>query len=62
MPAEYLQGDVVISTDYTLLTKASLFGELNYGSSMTVDGTAYTVREARLLDDGLLVEFSLQKT
>jgi len=53
---------MVISTDYVLTAKASDFGSLRYGDSISVGGTAYTVREALLIDDGAFVELSLQKT
>jgi riboflavin synthase alpha subunit len=61
MPTQVLAGDQVLSTDYTLTAKASDFGSLLYGDSITVAGVAYTVREARLIDDGAIVELGLQK-
>ena len=61
MPTQVLAGDRVLSTDYTLTAKASDFGSLLYGDSITVAGVAYTVREARLIDDGAIVELGLQK-
>jgi hypothetical protein len=45
-----------------LTAKATDFGTLIYGNSITVAGTAYTVRETRLIDDGAFVEIGLQKT
>jgi len=62
MPTQVLAGDQILSTDYTLTAKASDFGNLLYGDPITVAGVAYTVREARLIDDGALVELGLQKT
>jgi hypothetical protein len=62
MPTQVLAGDQILSTDYTLTAKASDFGNLLYGDAITVAGVAYTVREARLIDDGALVELGLQKT
>ena len=62
MPGLVVADGMVISTDYTLRCLASEFGSLAYGASMTVDGAAYTVRENRLLDDGVFTEISLQKT
>lgn len=62
MPTQVLAGDQILSTDYTLMAKASDFGNLLYGDAITVAGVAYTVREARLIDDGALVELGLQKT
>jgi riboflavin synthase alpha subunit len=61
MPTQVLAGDQVLSTYYTLTAKASDFGSLLYGDSITVAGVAYTVREARLIDDGAIVELGLQK-
>jgi len=62
MPSEVVAGGMVLSTDYTLTARASDFGSLKYNDSITVAGTAYTVRETRLLDDGAFVEIGLQKT
>ena len=61
-PSQVLAGDMVLSTDYQITAKASDFGALTAGTSITVDSVAYTVRETRLIDDGLLCEVSLQKT
>jgi hypothetical protein len=57
-----LAGDMVLTTDYQITARASDFGSLVAGASITVDGTDYTVRETRLIDDGVLCEISLQKT
>jgi hypothetical protein len=61
-PSQVLAGDMVLTTDYQITARASDFGSLVAGASITVDGTAYTVRETRLIDDGVLCEISLQKT
>lgn len=61
-PSQVLAGDMVLTTDYQITAKASDFGSLVAGASITVDGTDYTVRETRLIDDGVLCEISLQKT
>lgn len=60
-PSQVLAGDMVLSTDYQITAKTSDFGTLEGGTSITVDSVAYTVRETRLIDDGLLCEISLQK-
>lgn len=60
MPTQVVAGDMVLSTDYTLTAKASDFGGLLYGASVTVDGVSYEVRETRLLDDGKFVEIALR--
>ena len=61
-PDQILAGDMIISTEYELITKTSDFGSLVSGDSITVDSVAYTVREVRKLDDGTFCEISLQKT
>jgi hypothetical protein len=62
MPGQVLADGMVINTDYTLTAKAADFGGLLYGSSITVAGVGYTVREARLIDDGAMVEILMSKT
>lgn len=62
MPGEVLMDNMVISTDYSLRVRASEFASLGYGSAVVVDGGNYTVRESRLLDDGVFLQLSLQKT
>ena len=62
MPGEVIAGGMVLSTDYTITAKNTDFGTLVSGDSITVDSVAYTVRENRLIGDGLIVEISLQKT
>lgn len=61
MPGLVVADGMVISTDYTLRCLASEFGNLAYSSGVVVDSVAYTVREVRLLDDGVFCEISLQK-
>ena len=62
MPSQILSDGMVLSTDYTLTARASNFGTLIRGSSITVDTVAYTVRETMLIDDGKFVQIALQKT
>lgn len=62
MPGEAILDGMVISTDYRVRCLASEFGSLAWGASITVNGTAYTVREVRLVDDGVFCEITLQKT
>lgn len=62
MPSQVISDGMVLSTDYTLTARASNFGSLVRGDSITVDGTAYTVREAMLIDDGKFVQLGIQKT
>ncbi len=62
MPSQILSDGMVLSTDYTLTARASDFGSLIRGNSITADGIAYTVRETMLIDDGKFVQIALQKT
>jgi hypothetical protein len=62
MPSQILSDGMVLSTDYTLTARASNFGSLIRGNSITIDSVAYTVRETMLIDDGKLVQIALQKT
>lgn len=61
MPTQIIAAGQVLSTDYALTCRADQFGTLLYGDSVTVNGTGYSVRETRLLDDGMFVEISLSK-
>ena len=62
MPGELVADGMIITTDYTLRCEASKFGTLAYGTSVTVNSVAYTVRENRLIDDGAFCSMTLQKT
>jgi hypothetical protein len=62
MPSQVISDGMVLTTDYTLTARASNFGSLVRGDSITVDGTAYTVRETMLMTDGKFVQIALQKT
>lgn len=61
MPSEVIAGGMVITTDYALTIKSSVYPTLKYGDSLTVGGAAYTVREVRLIDDGAFSTVYLQK-
>jgi hypothetical protein len=61
MPSEIIADGVVLTTDYKLLVKTSVFSTLARGSAVTVDGTNYTVREAMLMDDGKITQVFLMK-
>lgn len=62
MPSQVISDGMVLTTDYTLTARTSVFGSLIRGDSITVDGTAYTVRETMLIDDGKFVQLGIQKT
>jgi len=61
-PTSMAVGDQIIFTDYLLTCLSSDFGNLNSGDTLTVGGTAYTVRAVEKNDDGLEAQISLQKT
>jgi hypothetical protein len=61
-PSQVISDGMVLTTDYTLTTRSSDFGSLVRGDSITVGGTAFTVRETMLIDDGAFVQIALQKT
>lgn len=62
MPSEVIAGGMIITTDYTLTIRANVYPTLKYADSLTVAGAAYTVREVRLLDDGVFATVYLSKT
>ena len=62
MPSQVISDGMVLTTDFTLTARFSNFGSLVRGDSITVNGTAYTVRETMLVSDGKFVEIALQKT
>ena len=62
MPSEVIAGGMVITTDYALTIKSSVYPNLKYGDSLTVGGAGYTVREVRIQDDGAFSIVYLQKT
>lgn len=61
MPSQVISDGLVLTTDYTLTAKASDFGDLLHGNSIVVDGDLYAVREVLLLDDGRMMQASLQR-
>ena len=61
-PTSMAVGDQIIYSDYVLICLASKFGSLVAGDSITVDGTAYEVREVQKSEDGLEAQIALSKT
>jgi len=59
MPSEIIAGGMVLTTDYQLTVRSSVFGQPARGTAVTVNGTAYTVRESRLQDDGVFTTIYL---
>jgi len=62
MPGQVISDGMVLTTDYTLTARALDFGDLLYGSQISVNGVPFTVREATLQDDGRFVQLSLQRS
>lgn len=62
MPSEMIADGVVLTTDYKVTCLASLFGDLQYGAGVNVDGLPYTVRNVELLDDGKFCDLMLQRS
>lgn len=61
MPSEVIAGGMVITTDYSLTVKASVYPALKYGDALTVNAIPYTVREVRAQDDGQFFTVYLSK-
>lgn len=61
MPSEIIAGGMVLTTDYQLTVKTSDFPTLNRGDAITVNSVSYTVREARLADDGQFTNVFMSK-
>jgi hypothetical protein len=61
MPSQVVADGMVLTTDYKLTVRTSVFGGLLYGDGITVDGVNYQVREAMKVDDGKFTELMLTK-
>lgn len=61
MPGEIIAGGMVLTTDYQVTVRASEFGGKLYGDTLTVNGATYTVKECRLVDDGVFAQIYLSK-
>ncbi len=60
-PDEIVADGVVMTTDYMLTAKTTDLGALIFDAALTVNGTAYKVRNTRKIDDGSLCVLSLMK-
>jgi hypothetical protein len=58
---DVIAGGMALSREYMLLAKTSDVSAAARGVSITVDGSSYTVRENRPIDDGLFSELLLSK-
>ena len=65
MPDQIVAGDMVITTDYQLIGKASDMGTLISGNNVKIELNnvmqTFEVRATRLVDDGSFVEVMLSK-
>lgn len=59
-PDQVLGAGVTISTDYSILAKASDFSGVKRGDTVTVNSVGYIVREPHLLDDGSFIRILLE--
>jgi len=60
-PLEVLAGGMALTREYLLYAKTSDVSSASRGTSITVGGASYTVRENRPVDDGLFSELLLSK-
>lgn len=60
-PVDVIAGGMALSREYSLLAKTTDVSSATRGTSITVDGVSYTVRENRAMDDGLFSELLLSK-
>ena len=60
--AQLIFGGNVVSVDYAVRLKSSIFSALRYGDLLQVDGAAYSVREPMPVGDGayMMVSLSLE--
>ena len=61
-PDEIVADGVVLTTDYQLTGKTSELGTLVYGSTITVNGEAFSIRSSKKIDDGSICILSLTKS
>ena len=60
-PVDVIAGGMALSREYLLTAKTSDVSSASRGTSITVGGASYTVRENRAIDDGLFSELLLSK-
>lgn len=60
-PMDVIAGGMALSREYLLTAKTSDVSNATRGTSITVDGASYTVRENRTIDDGIFSELLLSK-
>lgn len=60
-PSEIVMDGAVVSTDHSILCLQSLFGGLQYGDAITVDGRSFHVREVLPTGDAVFVRINLKQ-
>lgn len=61
-PDQDMAGGLIMSSEYSVLVKWSLFSAVNVGASITVAGVSYTVRKTpEKVDDGVFCKIQLSK-
>jgi len=60
-PVDVIAGGMALSREYLLTAKTSDVSSATRGTSITVGGSSYTVRENRAIDDGIFSELLLSK-
>lgn len=61
-PTNVTAEGMILTNDYVVTLKTPSSGLPVFGTSITVNGTAYTVRDARMVDDGAFCEILVTKT
>lgn len=61
MPGQVILDGAIVTTDYRLTVRTSVFGGLLYGAGVTVDGINYELRESLKIDDGQFTELMLSR-
>ena len=60
-PTHMISDGTILSNDYILTVRTSVFGAPLYGTSIKAGGISYTVRESRQIDDAAFTEILLSK-
>jgi hypothetical protein len=60
-PVEVIAGGMALSREYLLYATTSDVSSASRGTSISVDGNDYTVREVRAVDDGIFSELLLSR-
>lgn len=61
MPGQVIADGMVLTTDYRLRVRSDTFGWLKFDDVLTVNGHAYTVREAMPVEDGRFTDVLLAR-